>query len=184
MSSLFARHMNPFAAAAMRQTEDPLGSLSGGRQSIPNASFGDQLGDMDTHQRQMEMIQRVADALNQQNQHGNSGRASASSVDSATSGKIYILPTDTLNIRCSAKRIRHSSPDRANDKKTSESTGQQHLNGLDQLLKSSASTHLKLTSLYLKSPPDTGQTFRQRGQVNDRLHGNQRHSLPRHALRC
>lgn len=103
MSSLFARHMNPFAS--MRPSgkkeinfnntkiflEDPLSNLTAGRQSIPNSNaFNDQMNNMDAHQRQMEMIQRVADALTQQNQQqqSNSGRDSASSVDSATSGKL------------------------------------------------------------------------------------------------
>ncbi|KAI6182721.1 hypothetical protein M3Y97_00411300 [Aphelenchoides bicaudatus] len=127
MSSLFARHMNPFVA--MRPSEDHL--VAANRQLMPTAGFGDQLGDMDAQQR--EMIQRVADALNQQNQHANSGRASASSVDSATS----------------AKRMRHSSPTPAEDtieKRTSVGQTRSSLNGLDQLLKTSASTHLKITS--------------------------------------
>jgi hypothetical protein len=53
---------------------------------MPNANFGDQLNNINSHQRQMEMIQRVADVLTQQ--QSNSGRASASSADSASSGNI------------------------------------------------------------------------------------------------
>jgi hypothetical protein len=60
---------------------------------MPTANFNDPLGgNMESHQRQIEMIQRVADALTQQqNQQSNSGRASASSVDSASSGNSSIL---------------------------------------------------------------------------------------------
>ncbi|KAI6225775.1 hypothetical protein M3Y95_00732700 [Aphelenchoides besseyi] len=128
-SSLFGKHLNPFA----RQNDDSFGTLGSNSPAFA-AAYKDQLAGLEANQRQFELFQRMADVMSQ-NHNARSGRDSPSSDDSATSSK-------QPRLNPPSNSAKHSSDQPQNDSSPSRNA----LGGLDQLLKSSSATHMKLTN--------------------------------------